>query len=180
MGLTFHYSATLKNRRKLNNLLEEVTDICKSLNWKYNLFDNKVVKGISLAPENSESLWLTFDHTNQLLMPFTATWAKPGDKFYYGAFTKTQFAGADTHIALIRLLKYISKKYFSEIKVSDEGGYWETGDETVLRKTFARYSFLLDKVAGALSGMKSVPGETPESLADRIEKLLKDMDKEGL
>ena len=47
-------------------------------------------------------------------------------------------------------------------------------DEKVFLKQFARYEFLLDAVADALTGMKTVPGETPLSLADRIEKLLKD------
>ena len=172
MGLTFHYSATLKDRRKLNALIEEVTDICKTLNWKCHVFDEKKIKGISLAPENSEPLWLTFDHTNQLLMPFSITFRKPVDEFYYGAFTKTQYAGPDTHIALIKLLKYVSKKYFSAIEVSDEGQYWETGDENILRKTFKCYTLLIDTFADALSNLESKPGETPESLAQRMEELL--------
>ena len=92
----------------------------------------------------------------------------------YTTSTKTQFAGADAHIAVIKLLRYLKEKYFSVFELNDEGMYWETMDEKVFLKQFARYEFLLDAVAEALTGMKTVPGETPLSLADRIEKLLKD------
>ena len=46
----------------------------------------------------------------------------------------------------------------------------ETMDEKILLSQFAKYEFLLTAVAGALSEMKAVPGETPLSLADRIGK----------
>ena len=46
-------------------------------------------------------------------------------------------------------------------------------DEKILLSQFAKYEFLLNAVADALSGMKAVQGETPLSLADCIEKILK-------
>ena len=49
-----------------------------------------------------------------------------------------------------------------------------------LKKQFAKYDFLLNAVADALSEMKTVPGETALSLADRIEEMLKEkFDKLG-
>ena len=77
-------------------------------------------------------------------------------------------------MAIIRLLRYLKQKYFSVFELNDEGDYWETMDEKVLLSQFAKYDFLLNAVADALSEMKAVPGETPLSLADRIEKMLKD------
>ena len=50
--------------------------------------------------------------------------------------------------------------------------YWETMDEKVLLEQFAKYEFLLNAVTEVLSDMKAVPGETAQSLADRLEKLL--------
>ena len=92
----------------------EVEDICKTLNWEYQVFDTQKsklgpgttaekyaphdVKGINFRPKESETGFLTF---------------------------------------------------------------------------FARYKFILDKVASALANVKLSPGESPESLADRIEDIIK-------
>jgi hypothetical protein len=91
----------------------------------------------------------------------------------YTTSTKTQYAGPDAHIAVIKLLRYLKVKYFSAFELNDEGMYWETMDEKVLLGQFAKYEFLLNAVADALSEMKAVPGETAASLADKIEKMLK-------
>ena len=40
------------------------------------------------------------------------------------AGTKTQFAGPAVHIAICKLLRYLAKKYFKSIDVSDESDYW--------------------------------------------------------
>ena len=90
----------------------------------------------------------------------------------YTTSTKTQFAGPDAHMALIRLLRYLQEKYFSAFDLIDECMYWETKDEGVLLNQFAKYDYLLNVVAGALSEMRFVPGETASSLADRIGKIL--------
>ncbi|MGZ8525039.1 MAG: hypothetical protein ACXWV1_11460 [Chitinophagaceae bacterium] len=92
----------------------------------------------------------------------------------YATSTKTQFAGSDAHIAVIKLLRYLKEKYFSVFELDDEGKYWETMNEKVFLKQFAGYEFLLDAVANALTEMKTEQGDTALPLADRIEKLLKD------
>jgi hypothetical protein len=92
----------------------------------------------------------------------------------YTTSTKTQFAGPGAHIAVIKLLRWLKEKYFSAFELSAEGMYWETMDEKILLSQFAKYEFLLTTVADAPSEMKAVPGETSLSLADRIEKMLKD------
>jgi hypothetical protein len=55
----------------------------------------------------------------------------------------------------------------------DEGNFWETDDEKILLEQFARYEFALNIVIDALSHMKTMTGEPVESLAERIEKVLK-------
>jgi len=87
--------------------------------------------------------------------------------------TKTQFAGSDTHISILKLLHYLKEKYFESFELNDEGYYWEKWDEKLLLSQFARYNFILDKVASALANVKMAAGETAESLADRIEEILK-------
>lgn len=88
--------------------------------------------------------------------------------------TKTQYAGEDAHIAIIKLLKHLSKKYLKEFALYDEGYYWETGDENILRKQFQNYQAAVDTFCEALKDFKSGTGETSESLADRLERFLKE------
>jgi hypothetical protein len=90
----------------------------------------------------------------------------------YSTSTKTQYAGIDAHIAIIKLLKYLSAKYLKDFTLSDEGYYWETGDEKILSGRFEEYNALLNAVSDVFINMKSVPGETPESLVERIERIL--------
>ncbi|MBX9782007.1 MAG: hypothetical protein K2X48_01825 [Chitinophagaceae bacterium] len=91
----------------------------------------------------------------------------------FTAFTKTQFAGPDVHKAIIKLMRYITEKFFSVFRMEDESYYWETGDETLMLERFKVYNAMLDAFTEALQGMEHVPGETPKSLAERIEELLK-------
>jgi hypothetical protein len=173
MGLTFHYSGRIRQYEKIDEMVDEVEDICKSLAWEYHIISDDKLKGIVLTPENSEPLSLTFVPDGRLCSIISVMVNEPDDPFYYTAFTKTQFAGPDTHIALLKLLCYLSDKYFSEIEVNDEGLYWDTLDRRILLEQFAKYNYALDAVAGVISGMNAEPGESPQSSADRIEETLK-------
>ncbi|HKO80735.1 MAG TPA: hypothetical protein VJU78_10075 [Chitinophagaceae bacterium] len=55
MGLSFHYSGTIKGNNHINDLVAEVTDICESFNWTYHIIDEPnadQLNGICFAPEN--------------------------------------------------------------------------------------------------------------------------------
>ena len=43
------------------------------------------------------------------------------------------------HISPLNLLKHLSKKYFRNFTLYDEGYYWQTGDENILREQFQNY-----------------------------------------
>ena len=86
---------------------------------------------------------------------------------------KTQYAGPDAHIAILKLLKHISAKYLESFTLSDEGSYWETGDEKILYAQFKKYEKALNFVQKSLQNFAAVPGEPATSLAERIEKILK-------
>lgn len=183
MGLSIHYSGTIKNIALIDELIVEVTDICQSLNWSYQIIKEPnadEINGICFSPEECEPIFLTFLPGGRMCSPVNLMcrdiYEKNGleAEQIYTTSTKTQFAGADAHMAVIKLLRYLKEKYFSAFELSDESNYWETMDEKILLSQFAKYDFLLNAVASALSDMKTVPGETPLSLADRIEKMLKD------
>lgn len=183
MGLSIHYSGTIKDTALIDELITEVADICQSLNWTYHIINEPnadQLNGICFYPENCEAIFLTFLPGGRMCSPVNLMnrdiYEENGleSELIYTTSTKTQFAGSDAHIAIIKLLRYLKEKYFSVFELDDEGMYWETMDEKVFLNQFARYEFLLDAVADALTGMIAVPGETPLSLADRIEKLLQE------
>ncbi|MFC0775474.1 hypothetical protein [Terrimonas alba] len=182
MGLSIHYSGTIQNTDRIDELITEVTDICQSLNWTYQIIKESnadQLNGICFSPEECEPIFLTFLPGGKMCSPVNLMnrdiYEENGldAESIYTTSTKTQFAGADAHVAVIKLLHYLKEKYFAVFELNDEGMYWETMDEKVLLSQFARYEFLLKAVGDALSEMATIPGEIPLSLADRIEKMLK-------
>ena len=180
MGLSIHYSGSIIHEGMINPLVEEVTDICITLQWKFHLFDDEHFKGISFSPLNSEPVFLTFIPDGRLCSYVTklnlASYEAKGLdlQFWYTERTKTHYGGIDAHIAIIKLLKYVSKKYLKDFVLDDEGKYWETGDEQILKAQFDNYNRIMGVVADLMSNMKNIPFESSLSLAERIEKVLKD------
>ena len=86
--------------------------------------------------------------------------------------TKTQYAGRNVHKIIIHLLKYLSKKYFSEFELHDEGHYWETNDEKVLDENLDRYEDLIDSFGFALDNVPMNSNETIEEYFSRIIKII--------
>lgn len=113
-----------------------------------------------------ESVWLTFDTDGRLINPvFKQMQNEAPDKahFFAGAFTKTQYAGPQTHIVIVRLLQYIFRKYCTDVRVLDEGNYWDTNDLAVLQERFSAYTNLFNAAFAALQQMPPAPpGESVE------------------
>ena len=191
MGLSFYYSGRLKKEASVTDLIDEVKDIAEILNWKYQIFDTDFPEveltdgkvdgnlyGICFAPENCEPVFLCFLSNRHLCSPVNLDeFLQPVEKVEedaYLIFTKTQYAGPDAHMAVMHVIKHISNKYLEDFKLSDEGQYWETGDEDLLLKTFKRYSALIDSFATALETFSK---ETGESFEQYFARLLTHLDK---
>ena len=180
MGLSMHYSGFLRHKKLLDPLIEEVKEVSETLDWTTYIIDDKNLKGISFAPEGSEPVFLTFNHNNRLLSSMNILVKEIYDGVHFDKelmFTttaKTQYAGPDAHIAILKLLKHISAKYLESFTLSDEGSYWETGDEKILYAQFKKYETALNLVQEALQDFTATPGETVSSLAERIENVLKE------
>ncbi|MGE5395293.1 MAG: hypothetical protein ACM3P1_11145 [Candidatus Saccharibacteria bacterium] len=76
---------------------------------------------------------------------------------------KTQYAGIDIHRNVIQLFRYLNEKYLADFTLTDEGEYWETNDETVLKENFKRYTDLIDGFSLILECNVSEKGENVES-----------------
>lgn len=170
MGLSIHYSGTIKDTKHITQLTEEVQDVCTAFDWDYHLVSDEMLTGISFTPPECETLCLTFLPDGQLASRIRLMYdIEPANVIS----VKTQFAGMDVHKTVIRLLQYLSAKYFSHFELDDEGGYWESGDENILAKKFELYDALLNKVHTAMSHFKTEPGITKEELVKRLEEFLK-------
>ena len=144
MGVTIHFEGCLKGRDQCDALLQQakafsiehgwtVEPIEESQTTLHRVIDERdvdyvgPVSGLTLHPHpNSEPLRLEID--NQLFLQ---------------EYCKTQFAGAEIHIKIVGLLRSIAP-LFSELRVYDEGEYWETEDEDILRKHFEETENILN------------------------------------
>lgn len=186
MGLTFHYSGSIKKEASLPALVAEVKDIAEINGWKYHVYDinlppnglgketfDRTLYGISFNPTGSEPVWLCFLSNGRLSSPdllqlYGNTDKAAERKNLYLVSTKTQYAGIATHKVIINLLKYIQRKYLAEFKVYDEGQYWETGDEKLLEEVFRRYNISTDILGHALDDYERLPNESDEDYFKRI------------
>lgn len=192
MGLTICYSGRFKKGRFLSAMINELKDIAEIYAWDYHPFEdefpedslgspkfNQKLYGISLSPPGCEPLWMCFLSDGRLSSPVQLQlWGNSKDeterRYLTKVFTKTQFAGVETHKVLIHLLKHISSKYFEEFELVDETGYWETGDEELLEERFREMNQLLDQVA---FGMEHFPRNSGESFENYIARLLNQIHK---
>jgi hypothetical protein len=171
MGLSIHYKGSICNTDNIPMLVSELQDICDSLQWNYDQIDDENFQGIVCAPPECEPLFFTFHNGVELASPML--WDTHREALTT-IFVKTQYAGVDVHMAVIRLLRYLSEKYFDSFECHDEGQYWETNDEAVLRTRFGHYEAALNMLTGAFENMKVLPGEDADALANRMKEALGD------
>ncbi len=173
--------------------VDEVDEIVKmkdNVTFTPPLDDNENIcfKGIMFHPPHCESVIFSFlsnGWTSSYLHLMGAKKYQSIDnepmfkgfpKLVYMMHTKTQRGGPDTHIAIIKLLKYLEKKYFAEINVSDEGNYWETLDVKVLQGRFDKYTDLINSVKGALEKDGWKVTHEPFPLTKKMDDLLDSKD----
>ena len=160
MGLSFYYKGKLKEAATLKALIEEVKDIAKTNNWSYYLlkdayknhkFKKKItvdLYGITVSAPKCEPLFFSFmsngmmyDVLNFTNLDFSGDIEVDPD-FYIS--TKTQFAGPEIHKQLINLLDYVADKYLTYFDCIDDGNYWESSDEELLKESFTHFASLLN------------------------------------
>ncbi len=179
MGLSIHYSGVIKDINQVDDLVKEVTNICQTFNWSYDIIESTKdpIRGICFGPEGCEPLFLTFLPDGKIcsLLSFIFKEKYPDQPFepIYTISTKTQYAGIEAHKAIIKLFKYLKEKYFSSFELMDEGYYWETNDPDKLQSQFDNYNAILDFMEKALNSLPRIPSESTHELSERIEKLFK-------
>ncbi|MDD3877176.1 MAG: hypothetical protein PHT69_11175 [Bacteroidales bacterium] len=182
MGLSFHYSGRFNPKKSLKEMIEEVEDMCKTLNWKYHILDTEFpdsgftdaytddVYGIIFSPPECEAVPLTFLSNGRMsslinLKAFGNSGNEDYKKYLYMLSVKTQFAGIETHALLIKFFRHISLKYLLDFHISDEGYYWETVDLEKLQGQFNTYNKILDNFC---LGLEAIPKNESEDLEDYL------------
>ncbi len=181
MGLTIFYSGKIRDLRLLPPLTEEVKDICEDLHWvsgDLRPVPEIPLQGFQFHPPGSEPVWLTFRQDGILANPVyfifkDDTFSKPSPDEEFMLCSVTQFAGPDVHMALIKLLKYLSCKYFECFDVIDESEYWETGDADLCHIQFDFFAESMNEYTRKLDKLDGRVGETGETFSTRIEELLR-------
>lgn len=137
MGLTIYYCGELHSFDEVDALICDVADICLTLGWRMMpIHPSNIMpgKGIIITPEGCESIWLTFLPNGMLYDVSHFIYAsypeneKVDEHHGQWIFTKTQYAGLDTHLAIIKMFRYLSQRYFKAFELKDESSYWETND----------------------------------------------------
>lgn len=185
MGVSIHYSGKLREATELHSLIEEVRDIAIEKGWHHFVFEDQFENnqftiepdldqlfGIMLSPENCEPLCFSFLSDSRMcgLINFKVIEINNAidEDLTYSLFTKTQYAGLESHKEIIHLLDYISKKYLIDFECYDETGYWETGDENLLKETFNRYEGFIE---GFATSLEVIPPKDGENLEDHLLRL---------
>jgi hypothetical protein len=84
---------------------------------------------------------------------------------YVQQYTKTQFSGLSCHLKIIELLKKI-QPYFRTLNVSDEGEFWETGDEKILRHHFETIKNAIEEMCREAPGARTKVKEPNGRISD--------------
>ena len=93
-------------------------------------------------------------------------------------FVQTQFSPADVHVAVIKLLRHLAKRYFHELTVIDEGDYWRSEDLTRLIEKREQQLREMKKVERAIKDAPISPDDEPEDIASKIEDCFRRLEDE--
>jgi hypothetical protein len=132
MGVTIHFEGRLKTPAVYSAFLDELRDYAVSHSWPCEtIFEQQTI----LKRVRDEQAWDYSGPTFGLQLlpdPNADPLRFEFDKDYrVQEYVKTQFAGVDTHVAIIGLLRRI-QPFFECLTVEDEGEFWATSEESVL------------------------------------------------
>lgn len=186
MGLSIHYQGNFKDAKDLPSMIEEVVDIAKANHWEYFIFENEFpnstftqtpdkekLYGICISPPECEMVNFSFLSNGKMCGVEKLQINKhlkniEEDEDLYYLHTKTQYAGIEIHKKIILLFDYLNTSYFEKFELYDEGQFWETKDEELLKTIFDRYTNLLEGLQSSLENIPTNEGESAEDYVLRM------------
>ena len=153
-GVTLHYEGAAKNQKAITSALATARAEAQRLGWK-----------VADANEASASITRTIDDieapyrgtlTGIVIYPHPMCeplYLQFGSDLFLQDFVKTQFAGADVHIAIVELLHKL-EPYFQTLAVEDEGEFWGTADRTKLLSNLDAVNTMIESIKQSRPGAK--------------------------
>jgi hypothetical protein len=145
MGVTIHFEGRLASEAAYQKLIAVAKSIAAAEAWQ----TEPVALGeVKLLRVRDEKDW---DYTGPVrgIVVYLHEDCDPvrlefDRDLYVQEFIKTQFAGVQTHIKVVELLRAI-EPFFLALNVEDEGEWWETQDTAKLAEHMARTQEVLDE-----------------------------------
>ena len=127
---------------------------------------------------NCEAVALLFDAEGRLhSFDYLLIGREKGEK--HAISTITQFAGVETHIKIINILKYLKPKYFKNLDIHDTGHYYPDNNKEALIHHIINFNKALILIQQALK--TGIEGNSQQVVAHIEDLLLKaDIHIEGL
>ncbi|WP_282775675.1 hypothetical protein [Phaeodactylibacter xiamenensis] len=198
MGLSIHYRGTLTDKRQSAALLCELEDIGKSMRWPTQVLDghwdrrpdarlernsaglpalvgDSGLKGIILkVHQDCAPLYFCFSASGVLTSPIQVAVSAVDNYAVTPNWitVHTQSAGPETHAAIVSLLRYLQEKYFHDLEVEDESGYWESRDYQDVLSEMARERSGNEELARKAARLKR---REQKDIVARIDLLLRKM-----
>ena len=168
MGVTVHFEGSLKSDQAFSSLLLRIEEISRAETLLTERFENPQAK---LGRASEERPWDYVGPTKGILLylhedcePLRLEFDR---ELYVQEWVKTQFAGVDTHIRLIQILKDI-ERFFQTLVVNDEGEYWESENKEALAEHIDRCNEVIAEFAGKNPGSRIKVREPNGRLTDLI------------
>jgi hypothetical protein len=182
MGVTIHYWGTIDDLSQVETMEDRLLDLIFSLGGRATIWRSfaerdslRVVRGllVQLEPgQDSFSLLISPEGHLTPLFQIKEAEETPFEEPPY-CFVKTQFGSLQGHIAIVHLLDALRQRFFSNLEVSDEGGYYENRDVNHLAHQMQILREAIRSMAEGLRqyGLSSEALEDPSILATRIERI---------
>jgi hypothetical protein len=145
VGVTIHFEGHIRNEAALHAAVKKARALGQAFGWPSTIIDESnatiarmineeevlyagPTQGIELRPN---------DDCDPIRLEF-------GSDLFVQDFVKTQFAGPETHVRVIEVLREI-EPYFSDLEVLDEGEFWDTYSHELLREHIANTNAALEE-----------------------------------
>lgn len=171
--LTIHYQGS-SEPKTMRKMMAELKAISEEVQWKYTEINDEDFIGILVTiDEECEPLSFIINKQGKLIHPAWLNHKNPPETAFFVS-TKTNFSTIENHIVIVKLLRYIKKKYLPNLTITDEGDYYETGNKERLqqKRTFLLNKF--DEVTGLLEKNFTADSKklSPENLLKKIETII--------
>ena len=145
MGVTIYFEGQLNNEAAYQELVRVASSVADAEGWQI----ETIASGeVTLLRVRDEQDWNYTGPVNGIIIyvhedcdPVRLEFDR---NLYVQEFTKTQFAGVQIHLKVLKLLKAI-EPFFRNLTVEDDGEWWETQDTANLEEHMARVQKVIDE-----------------------------------